>query len=770
MLKKIDLKIKYNIILYKMPKSFTLKEFPNPLYINDIATHPDIYEQQVEALEAYCSKYDPTDGSISTEYVKYNEYGRYFVKEPNVLSCTIMWNKIRATLFSEGDYDIDIVNCHNELLLTLLKNNTNYDITHLENYCSNRAEVIDAITIDANAIRHYNTYKKDNKTKKDIVKSLFTIILYGGTIDTWKTEFGFNNKDYKLTSFVKDYIDEMQMNTNIIINDKRFKDIVSSVKELKIKEAKEKYKKKFKIENFKLNNGALLSVILQEYETLIIEEAMNVMEQNGVTITSYNYDGFQIRKIDNIDELITGLNEYIKISPISHNREIKPFIFTNIKFIVKPFRDILIMPELVKLTESNNYTIDAMTSTKNYRVQKEYFERFHCKIENPFCFIRDDENGVLFIKQANMSNLYSNVITTPRKGLIIPSWFYNWEKDKTMKTYYNYNYYPNPLLCPANCKNLWKPFPILKVPLDPNADTSKITKFIATLLGDCAEYVLNWLAHIIQRPERKTEVCILLYGSQGCGKSTIGEYILRKIIGLDKIIITSKADKMFGRFVNTQGKLLAVLNEASGQDTFSICDVLKDAITCSMTEQEKKGIDAVSVIDYTNYIFTTNNINSVKIPEDDRRFMPIEINSELKNNKSYFNELYADLDNDVIMRKFYEELKKRDLSNVNLVADRPMTELRLDMIDMNRNCIKLFIDYWREMVCAPCPIQPGDSVMIKIMTRCELYRHFNTFWAIQGRKADNKPILTKFCAELKQFAKDVRFKRSDGSKYELISV
>ena len=753
-----------------MPKSFTLKEFPNPLYINDIATHPDIYEQQIDALEAYCSKYDANDGSISIEYVKSTEYGRYFVKDPKVLSSTIMWNKIRATLFADSDYDIDIINCHNELLLTLLKNNTNYDIKHLENYCANRAEVIDAIEIDANAIKHYNNYNKDNKTKKDVVKSLFTIILYGGTIDTWKTEFGFNTKHYKLTSFVKDYIDEIQMNTNIIINDKRFKDIIDSVKSLKIKEAKEKYKKKFNIEKFKMNNGALLSVILQEYETLIIEEAINIMEQNGITITSYNYDGFQIRKVDvnNIDELITGLNEYINKSPIAHNRDISPFKFENIKFIVKPFRDGLIMPELIKLPKSNIYSIDVMTSTKNYKVQKEYFERFHSKIENPFCFIRDDENGVMFIKPANMSNLYSNVITTPRKGLIIPSWFYNWEKDKTMKTYYTYNYYPNDLLTPKNCKNLWKPFPILKVPLDPNADTSKITDFITTLLGDCAEYVLNWLAHVVQRPERKTEVCILLYGSQGCGKSTIGEYILRKIIGFDKMHVTSKTDKIFGRFVNTQGKLLAVLNEASGKDTFNICDVLKDAITCSMTEQEKKGIDAVSVTDYTNYIFTTNNINSVKIPEDDRRFMPIEINEELQNNKSYFKELYADLDNNVIMRKFYHELITRDLSNVNLVADRPMTELRLDMMNMNRNCIKHFINYWREKVMTN--MSEDGNFMEKKMTGSKLYECFNHFWNIEGRKAENKPNFTKFGTEVKQFKLEVIYKANNGSTYELILV
>jgi len=750
-----------------MPKTFSLKEFPNPKYIDNIFTHPDIYETQVEALEAYCEKYDKTDGSITTKYVKTTEYGRYFVKDPNVLSSTIMWNKIRATLFSESDYDLDIVNCHNELLLTLLKNNTNYDITHLEHYCSHRADVIDAITIESDAIRHYNNYYNDNKTKKDIVKSLFTIILYGGTIDTWKTEFDINNNDFKLTAFVKDYIDEIQMNTNIIINDKRFKTIVESVKSLKINEAKKKFKNKFNIEKFKLNNGAVLSVILQEYETLIIEKAMDFMKSNKCVITSYNYDGFQIKKVDNIDEVVNALNNYISNISIFHTREITPFTFTNIKFIVKPFRSVLIMPELPVL-ESIKYEIDVMTSTKNYKVQKIYFERFHTKIENPFCYIRDDEDGVLFIKHSNVDSLYSNVITTPHKGLTIPSWFYNWEKDKTMRTFYTYNYYPNPSLCPSNCYNIWKPFPILKTQLNTKVDTSKIYAFIYTLLGECAEYVLNWFAHIVQKPERKTEVCILLYGSQGCGKSTIGEYILRKIIGLDKMIITSKADKMFGRFVNTQGKLLAVLNEASGKDTFNICDILKDAITCTTTEQEKKGIDVITITDYTNYVFTTNNINSVKVPEDDRRFMPIEINNVLKNNVSYFKELYADLDNDLIMRKFYEELMNRDLSNFNPSRDRIETELMIDMKSMNKNCIKDFIDYWKDKVISQS--SEDGNFMEKRMSATNLYGCFNHFWVIEGRKTESKPTLKKFGTEIKQYKDDVKYHRSNGIVYEIILV
>ena len=57
-----------------------------------------------------------------------------------------------------------------------------------------------------------------------------------------------------------------------------------------------------------MKNGAVLSVILQEYETLIIEKSMAFMEEHNCVVTSYNYDGFQIKKVDAIDDLIHKLN------------------------------------------------------------------------------------------------------------------------------------------------------------------------------------------------------------------------------------------------------------------------------------------------------------------------------------------------------------------------------------------------------------------------------------------------------------------------------
>ena len=74
------------------------------------------------------------------------------------------------------------------------------------------------------------------------------------------------------------------------------------------------------------------------------------------------------------------------------------------------------------------------------------------------------------------------------------------------------------------------------------------------------------------------------------------------------------------------------------------------------------------------------------------------------------------------------------------------------------------------MLCSPSPILPCNNIMSKTMTSADLYSHFNLFWAKQGRKEESKPNAIKFSIELKQFKKEVRYKRNDGSKFELIDA
>jgi hypothetical protein len=92
----------------------------------------------------------------------------------------------------------------------------------------------------------------------------------------------------------------------------------------------------------------------------------------------------------------------------------------------------------------------------------------------------------------------------------------------------------------------------------------------------------------------------------------------------------------------------------------------------------------------------------------------------------------------------------------------------IDMKAMNRNCIKDFIDYWKEKVISQS--SEDGNFMEKRMGATKLYECFNHFWVIEGRKAESKATYKKFGIELKQYKDDIRCHRSNGIVYEIILV
>jgi hypothetical protein len=739
--------------------TFILKEFPDKSLIKNIWTHPDIWTTQRDEVRNYCDLYKET--GIDVKYIKYYNYGRYFVKDHKVRSSTIMWNAIRSALFKDTEYDIDIVNCHSNILLDICKTNDFYDIDNLKYYCKNRDEVIGLFNIDENLIDEYNKNNKTNYDKKDIVKNLITRILYGGSIDLWRKEF---NIDCDIPKFITDFIDEIQINTNLIIkSDKRFKDIVEYESNRRLEKAKKKYGKSFDIQKFNIKPSKILSIILQEYETLIIMKCFEIVKNNNFTITSYNYDGFQIlKKIDgDFDNLIKTINE-TEFS-LSHNNNI--FInFENIKFIIKPFKNAVNTKDLI-LLDTDDFNIKTFNLCQYYDYKKNYFEKYFAKILSPTMFVETKKNDYVLYKRSDFGVAFQHLhhwVLTKSGELIKKSFISEWVDDDNIRFYNNVDYYPTMDMCPRNTFNLWNDFPIKSIPLDKDVDTSLLHFHLKTLLKEDEidyEWFLNWLAHIVQFPHKKTEVAVVLYDKQfGTGKSMIAEEFLKKIIGDNKMITTCRTDKVFGKFTNTQGKLLCVLNEASGKETFELNEVIKESITGKTIEMEKKGVDSLRIRDYLNYIITTNNLNCIKLEEGDRRFMVFNTSSKMKGDVEYFNNLASALDDDVIMRKFYEELMNRDLTKFNPSRDRQNNKIMDIMKEHNVDVILEFINYWKQ----EADDVSADAMIKSRMKGMDLYREFVSYYEMCGNNMNSKPSLTKFGTRIKSYEDKVGYVKSSG--------
>jgi hypothetical protein len=739
------------------PNTFILKEFPDKSLIKNIWTHPDIWTTQREEVRNYCDLYKET--GIDVKYIKYYNYGRYFVKDHKVRSSTIMWNAIRSALFQDTEYDIDIVNAHSNLLLDICKTNDFYDIDNLKYYCENRDEVINLFEIDENLINEYNKNNKTNYDKKDIVKNLITRVLYGGSIESWKKEF---NIDNELPEFITAFIEEMQINTNLIMKDKRFKDIIDYETQRRLEKAKKKLGKSFDAQKFNIKPSKILSIILQEYETLIIMKCFEIVKNNNFTITSYNYDGFQILKQDGADELVNTINE-TEFS-LSHNEKV--FIsFENIKFIIKPFKNAIDTKDLV-LLDTDDFDIKTFNLCQSYDYKKHYFEKYFSKILSPTMFVETKKNDYVLYKRSDfgvaLQHLhYYEIDEKTGKGIKKP-FILKWLNDENIRFHNNVDYYPTMDMCPKNTFNLWNDFPIKSIPLDESADTSLLHFHIKTLLNEDEkdiDWFLNWLAHIVQFPHKKTEVAVILYDKQfGTGKSLIAEEFLKKIIGIKKMIVTCKTDKVFGKFTNTQGKLLCVLNEASGKETFELNEVIKESITGKTIEMEKKNIDSIQITDYLNYIITTNNLNCIKLEEGDRRFMVFYTSSKMKGDVEYFNKLALNLDDDIIMRKFYEELMNRDLSNFNPSRDRQNNKIMDIMKEHNIDVVLEFINYWKQEADDNCT----DAMIKSKMKGMDLYREFIKYYEMCGNNMNSKPSLTKFGTRIKSYDSKVDYVKSSG--------
>ena len=149
--------------------------------------------------------------------------------------------------------------------------------------------------------------------------------------------------------------------------------------------------------------------------------------------------------------------------------------------------------------------------------------------------------------------------------------------------------------------------------------------------------------------------------------------------------------------------------------------------------------------------------------------MPIEVDNNYKNNKEYFLPLYRDLKDDSVCRAFYEFLKNRDISDVHLPSDRPMTELRADMIGLNLNPYDAFLKKVVEndgmMLYEVGFTHKYDLFREEGIKADKLYQIFMTYWEMEGKRKERLCSSTNFGTNIKRCSGVEKKKCSSSNKY-----
>jgi energy-coupling factor transporter ATP-binding protein EcfA2 len=188
------------------------------------------------------------------------------------------------------------------------------------------------------------------------------------------------------------------------------------------------------------------------------------------------------------------------------------------------------------------------------------------------------------------------------------------------------------------------------------------------------EYILDYLAHMVQKPSVKIAHGLMLTGLQGNGKSTFAR-ILKRMLGRNARTVNGA--ELHGRFKNrfVDCQLLHI-EEAHHGGRLEAYEQHKQLMTDEHFAVEEKNVPRWDGRTPRGVVMCTNDESGVVIPQGDRRWF-IASTVDEKRDSRYFRELNEAIDDDAVIAAFAHQSEGRDIARFYPGAEPPMTEAKL---------------------------------------------------------------------------------------------
>lgn len=328
---------------------------------------------------------------------------------------------------------------------------------------------------------------------------------------------------------------------------------------------------------------------------------------------------------------------------------------------------------------------------KVYLQEKIKFEKRIFKLDEPFNFVKinlDNQLELMNLKTlkewsgGEVSNI--EIIEDDKKKML--NFVDIWKDDPNKLKYKKIIFDPSKTLNDKESYNLWKGFDIGNSTEQTNENDSKYLQLLKRVVNDdnIYDYVKQWIAHIIQKPYKKTNVAIVLYSdTKGIGKNCI-------VDGICKLLknYTAKVGNIEDITRNFNAHLvnkLFISGDEICAKASAVSNKLKEVITRTEQNLEKKGKDSIPVNDFTNWLFTTNNYDAFKIENGDRRLEMIHcFESKLSSDDSIA--FYKELNDPHEMNKLFNFFMNIQLTFKIGIEAPPMTKYKQQLEYNNKPC------------------------------------------------------------------------------------
>ena len=212
--------------------------------------------------------------------------------------------------------------------------------------------------------------------------------------------------------------------------------------------------------------------------------------------------------------------------------------------------------------------------------------------------------------------------------------------------------------------NLWRGFAVQAKRGSWKKMQQHIKNIICRNDKEAFTYLMNWLAHAIQRPDRPAEVAVVLRGGRGTGKGmfvrSFGELFGQHFVHI------SQGKHLTGNFnAHLRDCIVLFVDEAFWAGDKQGEAELKRLITEPTLAIERKGLDVTMTPNMLHVIMASNSQWVVPAGVDERRFFVLDIDDSMQQNAAYFSALDAELKAGGLEAMLYD-LRKRDLSGFDV--------------------------------------------------------------------------------------------------------
>ena len=245
------------------------------------------------------------------------------------------------------------------------------------------------------------------------------------------------------------------------------------------------------------------------------------------------------------------------------------------------------------------------------------------------------------------------------------------------------------------------------------------------------DYLIKFMAHMLQKPAEKPGVMLTLLGGQGTGKGVY--FSLLRAIWPRTTLQASNIEQITGRFnACLERNFIICMDEALFSGDKKSMDSLKSIITESMLQVEQKFQPTRTIQSVHRLFASSNHSHFGSIELDDRRFVFLKVSDAKQQDTNYFGGIAAAINDPATIGALVYYLKRKNL-NLFDVRRKPNTS---ELLSQKLKSLQGFERFWYEVLAtgylngtgndlAPQDYQWSTPLFVPTSVLVERYKEFH---------------------------------------------